>query len=125
MTGSSLIGLLMLIDLRYTDRNQIQAAMPRMPAQINRTRSSAVSILPAVFPGFFPIRPPFTESLQFKDAAQTLLLFIRSLFSSFSYKVSGMPQRPLRASEHAAELPTYRRSWGLLPTRITDLPSSP
>ena len=86
MTGSSLIGLLMLIDLRYTDRNQIQAAIPRMPVQINRTRSSAVSILPAVFPGFFLIRPPFTESLQFKNAAQTLLLLSVLCFLSFLIK---------------------------------------
>ena len=54
MTGSSLIGLLMLIDLRYTDRNQIQAAMPRMPAQINRTRSSASSSTASFFQPFPP-----------------------------------------------------------------------
>lgn len=82
MTGSSLDRHLTLINLRYTGRNQIQAAMPLMPAQTNRTSSSAVRILPAVSPVFFLIFTPPAESLQAKSckgSAPFFLSFLRFL----------------------------------------------
>ena len=103
MTGSSLVRLLTLINLRYTGRNQIQAAMPLMPAQTNRTSSSAVRILPAVSPVFFIFSP----------------------FSFFSCRAPEMPQQPQRVSKHKAELPKHLRFWGLCPIRMTDLTFSP